>query len=114
MVPLLVSFVNKRGGLNSDNDRRHAALKALGQIGDPSCVQDLVRFAKKKKAFGAKTLSLLKKTLFENLDGFAFKDVETLVHLGLKLKDPEIESVCRRLLKAQYDKSRLASKRESG
>lgn len=106
MIPILTDFINRRGPVSSESERREAALRALGRIGDPACIPDLITFAKKKNPFGGKALAQLKKTLFESLEGYPFRHVESLIHMGLKLRDPEIEAICRDLLKRQYTKPR--------
>lgn len=97
--PMLINFATRSGSLAADFERRIAALQALGRIGDPACVPELEKIAKRRRLFARKSLRQLKQVMYESLGGYPFRDVEHLIMLGIKGKDETIRRTCRRLLR---------------
>jgi hypothetical protein len=104
---VLMGFVNRSGTLAADLERRTAALQALGKIGDPACIPELEKIAKRRHIFSKKYLLQFKQAMFASLGGYPFKAVENLIMMGLKQKDDTIRLTCNRLLKARRAQSMM-------
>ncbi len=95
VVPELIEYVERHGEMA----RREAALRALCRIGDPSAIASLTKLAHRRWSLAKKQTRHLKRVLYENLGGYAYADIKSLLHWGMKQKDPSIRSVCERLFK---------------
>ncbi|RJQ84620.1 MAG: hypothetical protein C4519_04595 [Desulfobacteraceae bacterium] len=101
-VPALLALIERAGSLGADIERREAAMRALGQIGDPGCLANLSRIARRRWSLSPKPLLHLKRVLFESLEGFPFEAVKELLHIGLRQKDHVIAATCERAMKRGF------------
>jgi hypothetical protein len=93
-LPLLIAYAERGGG---DRERQEAALRALGNIGDPRVVPLLDKLAR-RRVF-KKESRHIKRVVFETLDGYPAKEINDLLHFGLKQKDAAISSSCEQVLR---------------
>ena len=105
-VPLLTALVTRRGSLAADLERREAALRALGKIGDARVLPKLDKLARRRWSFSKKHLRHLKRALFESLEGYPRKAAERLLRFGLKQRDETIQAICERLLNQPIKQNR--------
>lgn len=99
VVPNLMAYVQRRGVLRLDLERRAAALKALGAIGDSRAIPVLTKLAHRRWSKIRKHLRYLKEVLFESLDGYPYADILPLLHFGIKQKNGIIHSACEKRLR---------------
>lgn len=94
VVPLLESIAGHRG----DIAHREVAIRVLGRIGDPGVLPTLNKIARRRAIVGKQNQSL-KRVVFDNLDGYPRDAVQDLIRYGIRQKDNEIQSACKRLLR---------------
>lgn len=102
VVPALLGIVERAGSLGSDMEKREAALRALGHIGDPQAVGALAKIAARRWSLSQKHLNRLKRVLYESLEGYPHETVRELLHMGLRQKDQSIVATCERLMKKYH------------
>ncbi|MGD9364332.1 MAG: HEAT repeat domain-containing protein [Desulfobacteraceae bacterium] len=95
VVPLLESIARQRG----DIAHREAALRVLGRIGDPGVLPTLNKLARRRRIIVGKQNQRLKRVVFDTLGGYPRDAVQDLIRYGIKQKDNEIQSACKRLLR---------------
>lgn len=99
-VPLLMEIAQRIGGpREADLERREAALRTLGAIGDPRAVRALAHIAGRRWSLAPRMLGRLKRVLYESLEGYPYDAVRELLHQGLRQKDQEVAATCERLMK---------------
>lgn len=94
VVPLLESIAGQRG----DTGHREVAIRVLGRIGDPGVLPTLNKIARRRIIAG-KQNQHLKRVVFDTLGGYPRDAVQDLIRYGIKQKDSEIQSACKRLLR---------------
>ncbi|MCP4747215.1 MAG: hypothetical protein GY874_13905 [Desulfobacteraceae bacterium] len=99
VIPVLREHLSRRWSKGANYQCKIAALKTLGQIGDPCCMPELKKIAGKRFSFFHKHHINLKRTLFETLAGYRFQDVKDLIFIGAKNHDNHIRNSCLKLLK---------------
>ncbi len=91
-VPQLIGYLQRRGEM----DRKEAALAALGRIGDPSALPALKQLAHLRWTLNKKKTRRLQRVLYENLEGYALKDIKDLLYWGMRQREPAVRSACER------------------
>ncbi|MFZ1985509.1 MAG: hypothetical protein WAU91_13920 [Desulfatitalea sp.] len=107
VVSALLGIVDRAGPLGSDMEKREAALRALGHIGDSQAVGALTKIAARRWSLSQKHLNHLKRVLYESLEGYPHEAVRELLHMGLRQKDQSIVATCERLMKKYHISGRL-------
>lgn len=103
VVPLLAEIAQRIGGpREADLERREAALRTLGAIGDPRAMAALTHIAERRWSLAPKVLGRLKRVLYESLEGYPYEAVRELLHQGLRQKNSEIATICERLMKRYH------------
>ncbi len=100
VVPNLIAYVQRRGALKVDVERRAAALRALGGIGDSRAIPALTNLAHRRWTMARKHLRHLKEVLFESLAGYPHSEVKALLHFGFKQKNEVIRNACEDMLRS--------------
>jgi len=78
-------------------------IKALGIIGNSDTIPFLQKILKTSFTFYPKTLSKMKQTLFENLEGYPQKDIFPLLQIGMHLKNQKVKERCQELMKKRME-----------
>ena len=88
-------------------------IKALGSIGNPDTIPFLQKILKTSFTFYPKTLSKMKQTLFETLEGYSRKDIFPLLQTGMQLKNEKIREHCQKLIKNRVESNPKNLKEET-
>ena len=95
VIPQLEAIAAQRG----EAEPREAAIRALGQIGDPQVIPVLTKIARTRWSMAKSQIRHLKRVVFDTLDNYPTEAVHTLLRFGSKQKDAEIRAACERLLR---------------
>jgi hypothetical protein len=105
VVPLLITIADGRG----DVERRAAALRALGRIGDSSAIPVLSTLVRSRWHLFSKQSLQLKSVVFETLAGYPPAEVKDLLHFGLQQKNDRIRFACENTLREMSRAARNAT-----
>jgi len=78
-------------------------IKALGHIGNPETITVLQKILKTSFTFYPKTLSKMKQTIFETLEGYQQTDISPLLQIGMQLKNEKIRELCQELMNKRME-----------
>ena len=95
VVPDLIGHAQSRG----EFERREAALRALGGIGDSIAIPALAKLVRQRWNIFSRQSMSLKQVIFETLAGYPPADVKDLLHLGLQQKNDLIRLTCEHTLR---------------
>ena len=95
VIPQLESVAAQRG----ETAPREAAIRALGQIGDPKVIPTLTKIVRTRWVLAKSQIRHLKRVVFDTLGRYPAESVRNLLRIGLKQKDTEIQAACERLLR---------------
>ena len=105
VVPLLITIADGRG----DVERREAALRALGRIGDSSAIPVLSKLVRSRWNVFSKQSIHLKSVVFETLAGYPPAEVKDLLHFGMQQKNDRIRFTCENTLREMSRAARNAT-----
>lgn len=96
-VPILTTLLEKRELFGGDFPYKADVVKALGEIGDGTAVEPLLRLVKTKTLFGREGNEALKVEVYRNLQNYPPAVVRELVAFGLSSKNDEIRRTSERI-----------------
>ncbi len=94
-VPRMVEFAQSRGEL----ERRAAALRALGEIGDSQAIPVLAKLVRRRWGVFSRQSDHLKEVAFETLGGYPYEKVKDLLHFGMQQDNERIRFICETTLR---------------
>jgi hypothetical protein len=95
VVPQLEAIAVQRG----ETDFREAAIRALGQIGDPRVIPQLFKIVRRRWSFSKNKNKHLMRVIFDTLNGYPKDTVRGILRYGLKQKDVAVRDVCKQMLR---------------
>ena len=95
VVPRLIAFARSRG----EYERREAALRALGQIGDHQAIPVLEKLVRRRWDLLSRQSDHLKEVVYETLCGYPHEAVKELLHFGMQQKNDRIRVICETTLR---------------
>ncbi|HXX53380.1 MAG TPA: HEAT repeat domain-containing protein, partial [Thermodesulfovibrionales bacterium] len=98
-VPYLVKLLEKKDMLGVDSQNKVPAVKALGEIGEPSALKILHKICDSSSLLHKDELEKLKIEIFRSLHNYPIQDVKPLLESGLMSKIMDIRLISERLLK---------------
>jgi hypothetical protein len=97
-VPYLVTILQKKDLFGTEWFYKSAAVKALGEIGDPRAVDILTRLYQSRTILYRSAMDGLKIEIFKSLSHYPRASVKSLLEQGLASKNQEIRAVSEKLL----------------
>jgi hypothetical protein len=93
----LVQILEEKGTIKTDLTQKLLIIPALGNIGDPGCLEAFRKTLSAKSLFFKKDREKMKEEIYKTLKNFSYKDIEDMVQLGLKSKNRYIKEESLRL-----------------
>ena len=100
-VPYLVEILQKKDLFGTEWFYKNAAVKALGEIGDPRAVDILTRLYQSRTILYRSAMDGLKIEIFKSLSNYPRTSVRFLLEQGLASKNKEIRAMSEKLLKGK-------------
>ncbi len=101
-VSILARDLEGKGLFGGKAAEKIAVVRALGRIGDPAAADVLYKVVTTRTLFRKGQLEELKAEVYRNLKSFPLDAIEPILEVGVKSKNPEIQSISRDLLTAFY------------
>jgi len=99
----LIKMMRRMMLFQSAIQRNEELIKALGSIGNPETIPVLHKILTASFTFYPKSLSRMKQTIFETLEGYPKQNIFPLLKIGMQLKDDNIKERCRNLMKKHME-----------
>jgi hypothetical protein len=74
-------------------------IRALGKIGDPCALPAIEKVARARFSLCLKRISGLRTVVFESLERYPHEHLTRILNFGIKLSDPNIKSICDRIIR---------------
>jgi HEAT repeat protein len=110
IVPELIKILKKRTLSSKDFSLKFLAVKALGEIGNPSAIESLKEIVSTRSIILKAPLDRLKEEIYKTLKNYPYEYIKDLIEKGMKSKNETIRNESLRL-KKEYENSK---KRISG
>ncbi len=102
-VPYLNALLEKKDMFGTESYYKIDVVRALGEIGDRSSVDILIKIYRSKTFLYKDNLEQLKTEVFRNLDNYHLDYIRPLVELGLSSKNQEVSSISEKLIRQHND-----------
>jgi HEAT repeat protein len=99
IVPVLAKMLRKKGIIGADVYDKAPIIHALGQIGDPSAMDELKALLSMKSILFKSSTEALKEEIYKSLDGYPVEDIKDLISEGANSKNETIRNESMRLKK---------------
>ncbi|MEW6068300.1 MAG: HEAT repeat domain-containing protein [Nitrospirota bacterium] len=108
VVPYLIDLLEKKDLFGTESYYKIPVVRALGDIGDSSAIDHLIKLYNSKSLLYKGVLDELKLEIFRNLQNYPQDAIMPLLELGIKSKNGEIKSISESLL------SKIIAHRDKG
>jgi HEAT repeat protein len=97
MIDDILGLFKKTILFETDYAVNEELIRALGEIGDPRAIPELVKMAKVGWSLYRKSHARMKVTLYESLDRYPQENIAELLRIGEESDDEKIRRLCRKL-----------------
>jgi hypothetical protein len=106
LIPDLIKKLKRRGLTGTDYHSKIPIIRALGDIGDPTALDELRNILSMKSIIYKGVIEKLKEEIYKTLKNYPYSEVKDLVEAGLKSKNEVIkrESI---KIKSMHQKNRV-------
>jgi hypothetical protein len=96
-VPDLIKMLQEMGANKANLPQRISIIQALGNIGDSRALDTFRKIVFSRSLFFKGAIEQLKEEIYKTLKNYQFRDVEDIIHAGLKSRNDYIKSESLRL-----------------
>ncbi len=100
IAPMLMELLSKKDLLGTGAFDKMSVVKALGEIGNPEALPHLATVLSAKPLLFKGYHEDLKIEIYKSLAGYPYESVRYLLDTGFMGSNPEIKSICKRIIKA--------------
>lgn len=97
-VPHLLEIFNKKEFSSAALQYKIDTVKALGRIGDPIAIKDLIKLYNSKSLLFKKAFDELRVEIFKNLKHYPIEPLKPLLQAGIASKNDEVRKISEKLM----------------